>query len=116
MQLIQLVLFSFWQKGKKGKKSKGKVKANIPFPIYYEAERPPTAGVADGAIEKEQVKGSRDVGGRGGRLGEEEGGGQPFSSQEACAYVLLHLFYYYFCLQKQLSFVVHPCDVSMRAL
>ena len=75
MQLIQLVLFSFWQKGKKGKKSKGKAKANIPFPIYYEAERPPTAGVADGAIEKEQVKGSRDIGGRGGRLGEEEGGG-----------------------------------------
>ena len=42
------------KKAKKGKKSKGKAKANIPFPIYYEAERPPTAGVADGTIEKEQ--------------------------------------------------------------
>lgn len=32
----------------------GKVK--IPFPIYYEVERPPTAGVPEGVIEKEQVR------------------------------------------------------------
>ena len=29
-------------------------KTKILFPIYFEQERPPTAGVADGVIEKEQ--------------------------------------------------------------
>ena len=63
-------------------------KTKIPFPIYYEAERPPTAGVPEGVIEREQVskerrrrrrrrrRGGRKEGrGRGGREGERGGGG-----------------------------------------
>ena len=33
--------------------SQGKTK--VLFPIYYEAERPPTSGISDGCIEREQV-------------------------------------------------------------
>jgi len=45
------------KKGKKGKKGgkKGKGgKTKILFPIYFEQERPPTAGVPEGIIEREQ--------------------------------------------------------------
>ncbi|XP_019849609.1 PREDICTED: ankyrin repeat and EF-hand domain-containing protein 1-like isoform X1 [Amphimedon queenslandica] len=47
------------KKGKKGKKKGGKKggkkgKGKILFPIYFEAERPPVAGVADGLIEREE--------------------------------------------------------------